>query len=269
MPELDANAPPQDILLPKRILLVDDEPLARQRLRRYVQQYAQQHALSLEVAEAEDGLQALKRIAEFQPDVVLLDIEMPELNGFEVLAQLAQRDFYVIFQTAFDQFAIRAFEAHACDYLLKPFPAERLAQALDRAFRQRAEAARLAALEAQLRAQHGYLKKIVVQQGRRQRLVATADIVCFISQDHCTCVHFALAGSFAEGLVELSLSRLLEGLDPAQFQMLHRHSIVRLDAIQALTRTAQGRLVAEVVNGLQLAVSRRQQAAVSARLGLR
>lgn len=248
----------------KRLLLVDDEPLARQRLRRYVQQSAPTACL----AEAVNGLHAVDLIASFQPHVILLDIEMPELNGFEVLAQVARRDFHVIFQTAYDQFAIRAFEANACDYLLKPFTAERLAQALERALTQQAEAARLLALEAQLRARTGYLQQIALRQGLRRRLVPVAELVCFISLDHYTCVYFASDGQYLEGIVDLSLSRLLECLDPEQFQMLHRHSIARVGAIRALVRQRNGTLVAELVNGMHLPVSRRQHAAVSARFEL-
>lgn len=250
---------------PKRILVVDDEPLARQRVARYVRQYDP----SLLVEVAETGLQAVALIATFQPDVIFLDIEMPGLNGFEVLQQCAARPFQVIFQTAYDQFAIRAFEAHACDYLLKPFTAERLHQALARALSQRADEERLRALEKQLAQRapgSGFLRRFTVKQGTRLRLVEEAEVLCFISQDHYTCVYFNDAQGQHEGIVDLSLARLLERLDPAVFQQLHRNNIARSAAIKALTRAREGELHAELAGGLKLPISRRQQALVRAML---
>ncbi len=246
----------------KRILVVDDEPLARQRVARYVRQY--DPALLVEVAET--GLQAVELIATFQPDVIFLDIEMPGLNGFEVLQQCAARPFQVIFQTAYDQFAIRAFEAHACDYLLKPFTAERLQQALARALSQRADEERLRALEKQLAPGNGFLRRFTVKQGTRLRLVEEAEVLCFVSQDHYTCVYFNDAQGQHEGIVDLSLARLLERLDPAVFQQLHRNNIARSAAIKALTRARGGELRAELAGGIKLPISRRQQANVRAML---
>lgn len=247
---------------PKRILVVDDEPLARQRVSRYVRQYD----AALQVAEAESGLQAIEQIASFRPDIIFLDVEMPGLNGFEVLQQCAARPFQVIFQTAYDQFAIRAFEEHACDYLLKPFPAARLHQALARALTQQSSEARLRALEAQFAIRTGYLRKFTVKQGTRFRLVEEADIFCFLSQDHYTCVYFRVGTQSVEGLHDLSLARLLERLDPASFLQLHRNNIARLSAITTVSRTAEGEWQAELVNGMKLPISRRQQAQVRAYL---
>jgi two-component system LytT family response regulator len=245
---------------PKRILVVDDEPLARQRLMRLVREFD----AALLIEEADSGLQAVACIAAFQPDVILLDVEMPGLNGFEVLQQCAARPFQVIFQTAYDQFAIRAFEEHACDYLLKPFPAERLHQALSRALSQQASAARLHALEAQLAQRAGYMRRFTVKQGARLRLVEAADIVCFLSQDHCTCVYFSVGSQVFEGILDLSLARLLERLDPAAFLQLHRNNIARLAAITAISRTTAGEFQAELITGLKLPISRRQFAQVRA-----
>jgi two-component system, LytTR family, response regulator len=247
---------------PKRILVVDDEPLARQRVTRYVRQYD----AALLIEEAASGVQAVERLADFRPDVILLDVEMPGLNGFEVLQQCAARPFQVIFQTAYDQFAIRAFEEHACDYLLKPFPAERLHQALARALNQQANEERLRALEAQLAQRSGYLRKFTVKHGARVRLIAEQDVYCFLSQDHYTCVYFNAGEQVLEGIHDLSLTRLLERLDPAVFQQLHRNNIARVAAITALSRTSEGELQAELVSGMKLPVSRRQQAQVRALL---
>ena len=250
---------------PKRILVVDDELLARQRVARFVRQF--DPTLSVEVADS--GLRAVELLQSFCPDVIFLDIEMPGLNGFEVLQQCAARPFQVVFQTAYDQFAIRAFEENACDYLLKPFTAERLQQALTRALSQRADEERLRALEAQLARRNpsaGFLRRFTVKQGARLHLVEEAEVLCFISQDHYTCMHFHAGQRLHEGIVDLSLIRLLERLDPAVFQQLHRNNIVRTAAIKALTRSREGEMFVELLPGLKLPVSRRQQAAVRALL---
>jgi two-component system, LytTR family, response regulator len=257
---LASNSPESRLIessmnLPKRILIVDDEALARQRVARYVRQFDG----DLLLAEAESGLVAVEMIRSFQPEVIFLDIEMPGLNGFEVLQQFEARPFHVIFQTAYDQFAIRAFEEHACDYLLKPFNAARLHQALQRALTRTADEARLRALEAQLAARAdgaGYLQQLTIKQGARLRVVPTAEIFCFVSQDHYTCVYF---GAGLEGICELSLARLNERLDAREFCQLHRNNIVRAGAITGLERSRQGEMWVELANGMRLPVSRSHQ----------
>lgn len=233
----------------KRLLIVDDEELARQRVRRYVEQFEP----SFVIAEAASGLEAVEVIQSFQPHIILLDIAMPGLSGFEVLQQFEQRPFLVIFQTAFDEFALRAFEENACDYLLKPFDAKRLHKALQQALQRVADEERLRALEAQVSTRNGYLQRLTVKQGNRLRLVEAHDIHCFVSQDHYTCVYFA---DQLEGIADLSLARLLERLDPAAFVQLHRNNIVRLAAVVSLSFTRQGEMVVELKNGMKLPVSR-------------
>lgn len=233
----------------KRLLIVDDEELARQRVRRYVEQFDQ----PFEIAEAASGMEAVALICEFQPHIVFLDIAMPELSGLEVLQQFEQRAFLVIFQTAFDEFALRAFEENACDYLLKPFDAKRLHKALEQALQRVADEERLRALEAQLATRDGFLQRLTVKQGHRVRLVEVSDIHCFVSQDHYTCVYF---GEQLEGIVDLSLTRLIERLDPQAFVQLHRNNIMRVAAIVSLSLTRQGEMLIELVNGMKLPVSR-------------
>ncbi len=234
---------------PKRLLIVDDEELARQRVRRYATQFDS----SFSIAEAASGLQAVEKIQAFQPHIVLLDIAMPGLCGFEILQQFEMRPFRVIFQTAFDEFALRAFEENACDYLLKPFTAERLHRALRQALAHIADEEKLRNLEQQLAARDGYLQRLTIKQGSRTALVEVSEIHCFISQDHYTCVYF---GNQHEGIVELSLTRLTERLDPKIFTQLHRNNIVRVPAVNALTVTRQGEMLLELVNGMKLPVSR-------------
>lgn len=241
----------------KHILIVDDELLARQRVARYVRQFKQEFLIE----EAESGLRAVELIQSFQPEIVFLDIEMPGLNGFEVLQQFEQRPFQVIFQTAYDQFAIQAFEENACDYLLKPFTVERLHQALARALNHVADEKKLRALETRLTERNGYLRQLTVKQGNRLRLVTEPEIYCFVSRDHYTCVHFGDAAQSLEGICDLSLARLAERLDPNKFRQIHRNSIVRIASIIGLGKSRDGEVWVELSNGMKLPVSRSNQRA--------
>jgi two-component system, LytTR family, response regulator len=233
----------------KRILIVDDEELARQRILRYLKQ-AQPDFL---VDEAESGIEAVEKINAYQPDIVFLDVEMPGLSGFEALKQLPQRAFQIIFQTAYDEFAVRAFEEQACDYLLKPFTNERFNQALTNALARVENEEKLKALEARMSEREGHLRKLVIKQGSRLRVVEEQEIACFVSRDHYTCVYFE---GLREGITELSLSNLLERLDPKVFKQLHRNNIVRVDAMVSLSLSRQGGMEAELENGMRLPVSR-------------
>lgn len=250
----------------RRILIVDDEALARQRVARYLRQFGQEFPPEFLIEEAESGLRAVELIHSFHPEIIFLDIEMPGLNGLEVLQQFEERSFHVIFQTAYDQFAIRAFEECACDYLLKPFTAERLHQALSRALNRVADDEKLRALETQLAvrpdgggAGRGYLQKLTVKQGNRLRIVAAREIFCFVSRDHCTCAYFNDGDQTLEGICGLSLARLAERLDAREFRQLHRNNIVRVAAIVALSRSRQGEVAVELANGMKLPVSRNNQ----------
>ncbi|MBS1792045.1 MAG: response regulator transcription factor [Acidobacteria bacterium] len=243
---------------PKRILVVDDEPLARQRIVRYIRE-ARGDFL---IAEAESGIRAVELIQSFQPEILFLDIEMPGLNGLEVLQQFGLRSFQVIFQTAYDQFAIQAFEENACDYLLKPFTAERLHQALSRALSRVADEKKLRALESRLAERNGYLRQLVIKQGNRLRVVTEQELHCFVSRDHYTCVYFGDARQALEGICDLSLARLAERLDPNKFRQVHRNSIIKISSILALGKSKDGEVCVELVNGMKLPVSRSNQRAV-------
>ncbi|MEW6207813.1 MAG: LytTR family DNA-binding domain-containing protein [Acidobacteriota bacterium] len=239
---------------PRRILIVDDEPLARQRIARYLAQ----RRLPLVIEEAESGLRAVELIAEFRPDIIFLDVEMPGLSGLEVLQQFEERPFQVVFETAYDEFAIRAFEEHACDYLLKPFTEARFNHALDRALKQSADHARLRALEATLAEREGHLSRVIVKHGGRMRIVEAREITCFVSRDHYTCVYF---GGGREGLADLSINFLSERLDPRAFIRLHRNSIARISAIKAVS-SREDEMTVELEGGIALAVSRSRRATV-------
>lgn len=233
----------------KKILLVDDEPLALKRLKRYLKEYNQPFAIE----EATSGIEAVEKISVFKPDVVFLDIEMPGLNGFEVLQQFNERFFQVIFQTAYDEFAIRAFEEHACGYLLKPFTQEQMHKALAHTLNRVFDDEKLRRLETKIAEREGYLQRLTVKQGNRLRIIEEKEICCFISRDHYTCVYDKTA---REAIVDLSLTHLIERLNPQVFYQLHRNNIVCATAIKSLFTLKDGAMRVELSNGMMLPVSR-------------
>lgn len=239
-----------------RVLIVDDEELARIRLTRYL---GQKHP-AFTVETAEDGFEALEKIPEFKPDLVFLDIEMPELSGFDVLMALEKRPFRVIFQTAYDEFAVRAFEQNACDYILKPFTDERLAQSLAKAGAP-PPGDPLAGLERALNAAKVYMTKIVIKAGSRSRLIDHRDVLGFLSEDHATKVVLPTI----EYAYDHSLTFLEERLDPRVFLRIHRNGIVNLHAIKG-TETSGKRTAVTLSNGLEVAVSRERKKALAAAL---
>lgn len=249
----------------RRILIVDDEPLARQRLRRFIAEAGPDFI----IAEASGGLDAVAAIRDFQPEILFLDVEMPGLNGFEVLAQFETRPFVVVFQTAFDEFAVRAFEEAACDYLLKPFTPARFRAALERALTRLADESRLKTLESSLARRDGALRRLTVKQGTTWRVLDVADIRCFLSLDHYTCAYFKDFGDdrLREAVTDLSLARLAERLDPEVFLRVHRNAIVNRAAVRAVTTTPTGDTELELDGGMKVPVSRRHRRDLKLSLG--
>ena len=229
-----------------KILVVDDEQLARER----IVSLLKERGMPWEILLAPHGVAALEILQSQSVDLIFLDIQMPELSGMQMLAQIEQRDFQVIFQTAFDEYAIKAFEANACDYLLKPFSRERFGKALDRALARIGQNSNFTKVETELRAHEGFLDKICVKLGGKTILVPLQEIFAFVSQDHYTTV-FTATG---EHLVDLSLNHLEERLDPEKFQRLHRNNILATDKI----RTVHGgeNMQVELSNGKKFPVSR-------------
>ncbi len=237
-----------------RALLVDDEALARQRIR-----YLLRTTPDVEiVGECAHGLDAVKAIEELAPDLVFLDIQMPELDGFGVVEAVGpERMPPTLFVTAYDQHALRAFEVHALDYLLKPFSPERFQQALGRARRwcgERAAPQRpdLEALMAGLRRERPWVDRLLVKQGDRHFLVKTAALQWIEAEDNYVRLH-------VEGtshLLRQTLSGLLARLDPAQFRRIHRSAIVNLDCIKEFQPWTGGDYLVIMRDGTRLTLSR-------------
>lgn len=238
-----------------RALIVDDEPLARDGMRLHLDP---EKDIEI-VGEAGGGEEAVQLIAELQPELVFLDIQMPGLDGFAVIEAIGPARMPVtIFVTAYDQFALKAFDAHAIDYLLKPFDAERLQQSLTRARaqirgRKRADVEdRLGALIQELRGQKEYLERIVVRSGGRILILRVDDIDWLEAASNYVRIH---AGG-RQYLLRETMSNLESRLDPGRFVRIHRSTIVRLDRVRELEPLFQGDYVLILEDGTRLTSSR-------------
>lgn len=238
-----------------RALLIDDERLARNALRRLLQA----HAVVEVVGEAGDVRTAASSIGALDPDLIFLDIEMPGGDGFALLQQLDDVPI-TIFTTAYDSYAVRAFEANALDYLVKPISPERLAQSLLRAralFSQRMQPGGRTSRPAPFR-------QIFVRDGERCWIVRLTDIFLFESEGNYTRLLFASE----RPLILRSLASVQETLDPSVFFRANRSQIVNLRMIESVDDEVDGRIVVQLPRGIQVAISRRQSARLRELLSL-
>jgi len=236
-----------------RAVIVDDEPPARRKIRTLLR-----FDRRFEVAgEAGDGLAAVREIEAVRPDLVFLDIQMPGLSGFEVLEALGNSRPQVIFTTAFDQYAVRAFEVRALDYLLKPFDPERFREALDRAIEGRGSRATIDARVDQLvkdwREQRGPLQRILVRDRDRLRIINTEEIVWIEAEEKYVRLHLERE----DVLHRDTMNNLERRLDPQRFVRTHRRQIVNLGLVKDLSPWAHGDYVITLVGGQRLTLGRR------------
>ena len=232
-----------------RVAIVDDEDLARAVVREYLTAMPDVEV----VAECANGFEAVKAVSELQPDLLLLDVQMPKLNGFEVL-ELVGRDVAVVFVTAYDQYAIRAFDVHAVDYLLKPFAADRLTAALDRVRERlgRGETMPIQELAAAAQPAQGHTRRILVRDGPRVHVLPVEKIEYVQAQDDYVC--FRCEGK--EYLKEQTLGELETLLDPARFVRIHRSFLLNLDRLVRLEPTSKDTRMAILRDGRRLPVSK-------------
>jgi two-component system LytT family response regulator len=249
-----------------RAVIVDDEPLARRRIRNLLVD-AEDVAV---VAECANGREAIQSIEESPPDLLFLDIQMPEIDGFDVLQAIGVGHVpVVIFVTAYDQFALRAFEAHALDYLLKPFDDERFEAALQRArarIRQQQGGdldRRLRALLEEVRGDRGYLQRLVVPSGHRSVFVRTEEIDWIEAERNYIRLHVG-GRSY---LLRENLSHIEAALDPAKFCRIHRSTIVNIDRIQAVESLFQGEYLVVLHDGTKLTSGRSYRRSLNTLLG--
>ena len=246
---------------PRRVLVVDDEEPAR----RLLAEYLSAHPAWSVVAQAKNGLEALKLAKEHQPDLLLLDVQMPKLDGFEVLSLLAP-EIAVIFTTAFDEYAVRAFEVHAVDYLLKPFSAERLAQALARAEKRLGELRSLAApeLAQAARGPGSYLERLVIRDGAEILIIALPAIDFVRGQDDYVEVFHDSRSS----LTQQTLQSLEASLDPRQFVRVHRSYLLNVSRVARIEPWGNGSKMAVLKDGRNVPISRSGEARLRTALGL-
>jgi two-component system LytT family response regulator len=236
-----------------RAVIVDDEELARQVLREFLSAHRE---IEL-VAECANGFEAVKSVTELKPDLLFLDIQMPKLDGFEVL-ELIGSDLRVIFVTAFDSYAIKAFEVHAVDYLLKPFGADHFEAALNRAKEGLASKKSSypemppADLAAAARPPSQYLDRVAVRDGTRVFIIPISKLDYVEAQDD----YVALATEGKKHLKQQTISSLESALDPSRFLRIHRSYIVNLERVVKVEPYAKDTHVAVLSSGVQLPVSR-------------
>lgn len=231
-----------------RVAIVDDEEPARALLREYLAAHPEVEV----VAECANGFEAVRVAAEHDVDLLLLDVQMPGLSGFEVL-ELLDRDVAVVFVTAYDEHALRAFDVHAVDYLLKPFSAERLGQALTRA-RQRLGRPQpgLAGIAAAARKAGVPLTRMLVREGPQVHVIPVEALDVAEARDDYVC----LRSRGREYRKQQTLAELEAQLDPGKFVRVHRSFIVNVERLARIERYAKDSRLAVLKDGTKLPVSR-------------
>lgn len=231
-----------------RVVIVDDEALARGVLREFLSVHADVEI----VAECANGFEAVKAVADLKPDLLLLDVQMPKLDGFEVL-DLVGGEADVVFVTAYDSYAIRAFDVHAIDYLLKPFSAERLAEALDRARQRMASKARPAqAFASEVRADRAPLDRVLIRDRGDVHVVPIGKIDFIESQDD----YVAIRSGGKSYLKEQTMGELESLLDPSAFVRIHRRFLLNVARLSKIALGAKDSHIAILTDGTELPISR-------------
>jgi two-component system LytT family response regulator len=235
-----------------KAILIDDEPLARMVVREYLLDFPQIEVLQ----ECGDGFEGLKAIQQLQPDLIFLDVQMPKINGFEML-ELVDEQPAVIFTTAFDEYAIKAFEAHATDYLLKPFSKERFNKAVDKFLAQAPASATikkdkeelLETAATQSPAQH---ERIVVKTGTKVKIIPVADVQYLQADDDYVSI-ITPEGSF---LKNKTMSFFEQTLDPRHFVRVHRSYMVSVQEITRIDPYEKDSHLAILKSGAKIPVSK-------------
>lgn len=249
-----------------RAMVVDDEAMARERV---VSLLRQEQDIEL-IGECSDGEQAVNAINSQQPDLVFLDVQMPAVDGFRVIEQVGPEKMpAVVFVTAYDEYAVRAFEVHALDYLLKPFGRERFQQTLQHARshveRRRAGdlGKRLMALVQDIKPEPQKLDRLVVKSGGRVFFLRTEDIVWIEAAGNYVRLHL---GDDSH-LFRETMNGIEARLDPRRFVRIHRSRIVNSDRIKELQPWFNGEYVVVLQNGTRLTLSRGYREKLQERLG--
>lgn len=248
------------------VLIVDDEPLARRSIRKFLKPFSEFTV----VGECGDGASAVAAIREQQPDLLFLDIQMPEADGFQVISGIGKDAMPVtIFVTAYDRYAIQAFEVHALDYLLKPFSAERFRDALQHAQsaldqgRRHAPNHQLAKLLEQLNKRNDYAERIPVPTKGRFLFLNVRDLDWIEAEGN----YLRLHSNGTSHLVRGNMNEMERKLDPARFMRIHRSTIVNLQRVREVQPWFHGYHRVVMNNGQELKLSRHQKDKLRVLLG--
>lgn len=229
-----------------RTLIIDDEPLAAS----VVEEYLSEHDQFDIVGVCTNGFQGLKSIQELKPDLIFLDVQMPKITGFEML-ELVEEPPAVIFTTAFDEYAVKAFDAKAIDYLLKPFSKDRFAQAIQRFEAQKASLGEMNNLK-DVTALAEKTSRIVVRVKNEIKVIATADVVYFEAQDDYVAIHTD-EGKF---LKKMTLKSLQSSLSDSPFVRSHRSYLVNMNQISKIEPYEKDQYILKLKSGSKIPVSK-------------
>lgn len=242
--------------MPIRVLIVDDEPFSRLK----IQDFLEQEEDFTVVAEAGDGLEAIRIIKKQKPDLVFLDVQMPELDGFGVIEAVGLENMpYIIFATAYDQYALRAFEIHALDYLLKPFDRHRFREALKHA-RQYIGVSRtneefknrIRNLLLEIQSETPFIKRFLIQTQKRIYFLRTEEVERIESAGNYVTLH----AESGEHLLRETLTALEEKLNPQKFVRTNRSNIINLEYIRELQPYFHGEYIVILKSGQKVVLSR-------------
>jgi two-component system LytT family response regulator len=237
-----------------KTLIVDDEPLARDRIREMLSDYPEMQV----IAEARNGREAIESIKTHAPDLVFLDVQMPDMNGFEVLENLnGERMPLIIFVTAYDQHAIRAFDVHAVDYLTKPFDRKRFAKAIEQAEiylkgTEEPDTARILKMLQEFKAGPRYLERFAIKSGEKVLFIRSEDVDAIEAQGNY--VRLNLGNS--SHLLRETLSHVEAQIDPRVFVRIHRRTIVNINRVKELQTWARGEYRVVLQSGAHYSLSR-------------
>src|SRR5690606_1152887 len=229
-----------------KVLVIDDEPLARRVVREYLKDFPE----FVICGESNDGFEGLKSIRQLQPDLVFLDVQMPKINGFEML-ELFENPPPVVFTTAFDEYAISAFESHAVDYLLKPYRRERFAKEIEK-WQSREQASHVQQMLEKDKASSSQAGRIVVKDGGNIKIIQIADIVYLEAADDYVKI-ITEEGSF---LKNKTMAWFEENLPENQFVRCHRSYIVQIDRISRIDPYERDTYMVRLNTGAEIPVSR-------------
>ncbi|MCI0618475.1 LytTR family DNA-binding domain-containing protein [bacterium] len=249
-----------------RVCIIDDEPIACRRIQRLLKDDDDIEIVGI----CNDGEEALDAIHQFHPDLIFLDVQMPGMDGFEVLSSLNPESMpHVIFVTAFDRYAIKAFEVHALDYLLKPFDRKRFEQAVERSkaqihqSQQRSSSSELVALLKEMKSQSQHLERLVVKSQGRVFFLKTDEIDWIEAQGKHVSIHIGKETH----LVREAMNNLETELDPKKFARIHKSTIVNIDRIKQLQPLVHGDFRVILRDSTVLTISRRYRQKIDELLG--